>query len=206
MTYFTEEHIDEFRKCKEDPAYFIENYIKLESGYAYNQPGDAPYQNMTLVLDGINLTNLQREVIDDISSRNVVEKYMDRQSGKTTIGLALIVHVLVFNHEKTVAAISKRHDHAKESLRTIRHMILHLPDWMQPKITVDNKTSLRFDNQNHLLVYSSHSTYGMKGRTINFTFADEINYWERRDYEEFMTGFYPVIASGRYNKLLILSS
>ena len=65
---FTQEQIEEYIKCAQDPIYFIENYIKI----VHVDKGVVPFE----------LYNFQKEMVEAIHKNRRVVGRIGRQSGK----------------------------------------------------------------------------------------------------------------------------
>ena len=65
---FTQEQIEEYLKCAQDPIYFVENYVKIINV----DKGVIPFK----------LYNFQREMIRTINNNRRVVGRIGRQSGK----------------------------------------------------------------------------------------------------------------------------
>ena len=77
---FTKEEIKEYMKCKEDPVYFIENYVKIITLDQGLQP--------------FKLYDCQKEKVDVIMNNRRVVLMEGRQQGKTVTAAALsLIHI-----------------------------------------------------------------------------------------------------------------
>ena len=114
---FTEEQIKEFIKCAKNPIYFIENYVKIIS----IDEGLVPFR----------LYLFQKEMIGTFHNNRFTICKLPRQSGKSTVLLAYLVHYLIFNETVNVAILANKAQTARELLGRFQLAYEHLPEWMQ---------------------------------------------------------------------------
>ena len=80
-TEFTKEQIEEYARCAADPMYFIENFVKivsLDEGLIQFQP-----------------YGYQKKMINSIHNDRFVIAKLPRQSGKSTIVIAHLLHYVL---------------------------------------------------------------------------------------------------------------
>ena len=79
--------LDEFKKCREDPVYFISNYIKV----THPVRGLVPF----------NLYPLQKRILSNLQEHrfNILRKF--RQAGCTTIAASWALHTIIFEKHKS---------------------------------------------------------------------------------------------------------
>lgn len=129
---WTKELVEEFLKCKEDPIYFAQNYIKV----VHVDKGLIP----------LDLYDYQREIIKTVKEERNVAVLTSRQAGKTTTAVAIILHYIIFNNHKTVGLLANKGDAAREILDRIKLAFENLPDWLQQGVVVWNKGSIELEN------------------------------------------------------------
>ena len=105
---FTKEEIQEYVKCKEDPKYFIENYVKIVTLDKGLQP--------------FKLFDCQKGKVDLIMKERKVILMEGRQQGKTVTSAACILHYTVFEEDKTVAIMANKASAAREVLNRYQIM------------------------------------------------------------------------------------
>ena len=117
---WTDEMLKEYAKCMNDPLYFAEKYIKIVT----IDKGFVP----------IKLYDFQKDILEKISNERRVVVGASRQSGKTTVSTAVILHYVLFNNHKTVALLANKASAAREILDRIRLAYEALPTWLQQGI------------------------------------------------------------------------
>ena len=129
---WTPENIQEFIRCRDDPIYFAEKYIKI----VHVDHGFIP----------IDLYEYQKEIITKITNNRRVTVVTSRQAGKTTTAAIVILHYILFNEHKTVALLAHKGDASREILDRIKLAFEALPDWLQSGVITWNKGSIQLEN------------------------------------------------------------
>jgi phage terminase large subunit-like protein len=114
---YTEDEIKEYIKCKQDPIYFIEKYIKIVT----LDHGLVPFK----------LHDYQKRIVLDFHNhrKNIVRAA--RQIGKTTTVAAYFTYYILFNDNKTLAILANKAATAREILSRIQLAYESLPKWLQ---------------------------------------------------------------------------
>ena len=129
---FTEEQVQEYIKCQNDPIYFINNYCKIVS----LDKGLIPFILYECQVEKVNIIHNNRKVI-------LME---GRQQGKTTVSAAYILWYTIFQDNKQVAILAHKATGAREVLSRYQLMYEHLPKWMQQGVTTWNKGDVELEN------------------------------------------------------------
>jgi hypothetical protein len=186
---WTTEQILEMRKCKRDPIYFAEKYIKI----VHVDDGLIP----------IRLYDYQKEIITKITNNRRVTVCTSRQAGKTTTAAAVILHYILFNKHKTVALLANKGDAAREILDRIQLSYESLPDWMQQGVVEWNKGNIELENGCKVLAAATGSGT-IRGKSVALLYIDEAAFVE--NWDEFFASVFPTIASGKKTKILFTST
>tara|TARA_B100000427_G_scaffold326947_1_gene336580 strand:- start:146 stop:1807 length:1662 start_codon:yes stop_codon:yes gene_type:complete len=188
---FTKEEIKEYLKCKEDPVYFIENYVKiitLDSG-----------------LQPFKLYDCQKEKVDVIMNNRRVVLMEGRQQGKTVTAAACILHYTIFEEDKTVAIMANKSAAAREVLNRYQIMYENLPLWMQQGVRVWNKGDVELENNSKVLTAATTAA-AIRGKSVNWLYIDEAAIIPNNVADEFFTSVYPTISAGETTKILLTST
>ena len=188
---FTEEQIKEFIKCSKNPGYFIENYVKIIS----IDEGLVPFK----------LYDFQKEMIGTFHNNRFTICKLPRQSGKSTVLLAYLVHYLIFNETVSVAILANKAQTARDLLGRFQLAYEHLPEWMQQGVINWNKGSLELENGSKILA-SSTSASAVRGGSYNLIFLDEFAFVPSNIAEQFFSSVYPTISAGKTSKVVIVST
>jgi len=186
---WTQEQVQEWLKCAQDPIYFAEKYIKI----VHVDHGFIP----------IRLYEYQKEIIEKITHNRRVTVVTSRQAGKTTTAAAVILHYILFNDHKTVALLANKGDAAREILDRIKAAYEALPDWLQQGVEEWNKGNITLENGCKVLAAATSSS-AIRGKSISLLYIDEAAFVE--NWDEFFASVYPTISSGETTKILFTST
>ena len=188
---FTEEQVKEFIKCSKNPGYFIENYVKIVS----IDEGLIPF----------HLYDFQKEMIGTFHNNRFTICKLPRQSGKSTVLIAYLVHYLIFNETISVAILANKAQTARDLLGRFQLAYEHLPEWLQQGVLNWNKGSLELENGSKILA-SSTSASAVRGGSYNLIFLDEFAFVPSNIAEQFFSSVYPTISAGKTSKVVIVST
>jgi len=188
---WSKEEVEEYTKCMKDPVYFIENYIKIVS----LDEGLIPF----------NMYGFQKEMVGTFHSNRFTIAKMPRQSGKSTIIIAYLLHYVLFNSSVNVAILANKATTARDLLGRLQLAYEHLPKWLQQGVMLWNKGSLELENGSKILA-SSTSASAVRGGSYNIIFLDEFAYVPANVAEQFFSSVYPTISSGKTSKVMIVST
>ena len=188
---YTEEQIIEFLKCKEDPVYFANNYMKivsLDEGLVQFKPYD-----------------FQEKLIERFHDNRFNICKMPRQTGKSTTSVAYLLHYVVFNDSVNVGILANKAATARDLLGRLQTAYENLPKWMQQGIIAWNKGSLELENGSKILAAST-SASAVRGMSFNILFLDEFAFVPNHIAEDFFSSVYPTITSGKTTKVIMVST
>lgn len=188
---YTPQNIEEYLRCKEDPIYFISNYVKiisLDQGLVLFKPYD--YQVRFL-------RTLHEE-------RRTIALF-PRQFGKTTTVAAYLCWYIIFNDSKTVAILANKAAAAREIMYRLQLMYENLPKWLQQGVSEWNKGSITLENNSKVFTAATSSS-GIRGRSVNFLYVDEAAIIPNSVADEFFTATYPTISAGETTKIALTST
>src|SRR5210317_84440 len=186
---WTEDKVQEFIKCAQDPIYFAEKYIQI----VHVDHGLIPIQ----------MYDYQKEIIEKMNGSRQVTVVTSRQAGKTTTAVAIILHYVLFNDHKTVALLANKGDAAREILDRIKIAYEALPKWMQQGVVEWNKGSVEFENGCKIIAAATSSS-AIRGKSVSFLYIDEAAFVE--NWDEFFASVFPTISSGTTTKILLTST
>tara|TARA_R110002020_G_scaffold9704_4_gene38000 strand:+ start:1591 stop:3144 length:1554 start_codon:yes stop_codon:yes gene_type:complete len=179
--------LEEFKRCKSDPVYFLCNYIKVTH----------PVRGLV----NFELYDFQKTIIGELQNNrfNILRKF--RQAGCTTIAASYALWMAVFEKHKAIVILSKGDSEACEVLDRIKVMYDNLPEFFKPGIIEDNKHTLKL--QTHSVIKSRPSGK-QSGRSLagSFLIIDEAAFIESID--TIWAAVYPIISTG--GRAFILST
>jgi len=188
---FTEEQILEFLRCKEDPIYFANNYVKivsLDEGLVQFKPYD-----------------FQERLINNFHRYRFNICKMPRQTGKSTTVVSYLLHYLIFNDSVNIGILANKAATARELLGRLATAYENLPKWMQQGIISWNKGSIELENGSKILAAST-SASAVRGMSFNIIFLDEFAFVPNHIADSFFASVYPTITSGKSTKVIIVST
>jgi len=188
---WTKEQLEEYAHCSRDPIYFIQKYVKIIS----LDKGLVPFE----------LYDFQEEMVRTIHTNRFVIAKLPRQSGKSTIVTAYILHYILFNQSVNVAILANKLSTARELLSRLKLAYEYLPKWLQQGVLEWNKGSIQLENGSKVLA-SATSSSAVRGGSFNMIFLDEFAYVPQNVAEEFFSSVYPTISSGQETKVFIVST
>ena len=125
---FTQEQIEEYLKCKEDPVYFAKNYIKIIS----LDEGIVPFK----------MWDFQEELIEKFHEHRFNIAKLPRQTGKSTTCVSYLLHYALFNDNVNIGILANKLSTARDLLGRLQLAYEQLPLWLQQGIVVYNKGSM----------------------------------------------------------------
>ena len=188
---FTAEQIQEFIKCKEDPVYFAQNYIKIVNV----DEGLVPFK----------MWPFQEGLIRKFHENRFNICMMPRQTGKSTTSVSYLLHYAVFNDNVNIGILANKASTARDLLARLQTAYENLPKWMQQGILAWNKGSLELENGSKILAAST-SAAAVRGMTFNILFLDEFAFVPNHIADDFFSSVYPTISSGKSTKIIIVST
>ena len=188
---FTQEQIFEFMRCKEDPVYFANKYIKIVS--------------LDEGLTQFHPYHFQEKLINNFHENRFNICKMPRQTGKSTTVVSYLLHYAVFNDSVNIGILANKAATARELLGRLQTAYENLPKWMQQGIIAWNKGSLELENGSKILAAST-SASAVRGMSFNILFLDEFAFVPNHVADSFFASVYPTITSGKNTKVIIVST
>ena len=188
---FTEEHIVEFLKCKNDPVYFTEKHIKIV--------------NVDEGLVSFNMYKYQKKLIKNFHKHRFNICKMPRQTGKSTTVVSYLLHYAIFNDNVNIGILANKAATARDLLGRLQMAYENLPRWMQQGIVAWNKGSLELENGSKIIAAST-SASAVRGMSFNIIFLDECAFVQNHLADDFFASVYPTISSGKSTKVIIVST
>lgn len=188
---FTQEQLEEYIKCSEDPIYFIRNYVKIIS------------LDQGIIL--FDMHDYQEEMVRAFHENRFTIVRIGRQSGKTTTSVGYLLWLSLFSENYSIAITANKKALAVDILSRYQLAYENLPMWLQQGVVVWNKGSVELENGSKLLAASTAAS-SIRGGSFNLVFMDEFAHVHNNLAEEFFTSTYPVISSGKTTKIIIVST
>jgi len=188
---FSAKQIEEFLKCKNDPLYFTQKYVKIVS----LDEGLVPFKPY----------KFQEKLIKRFHRNRFNICKMPRQTGKSTTVVSYLLHYAVFNDSVNIGILANKAATARELLGRLQTAYENLPKWMQQGVLVWNRGSLELENGSKILAAST-SASAVRGMSFNILFLDEFAFVPNHIADSFFASVYPTITSGKKTKVIIVST
>jgi hypothetical protein len=188
---WTKKELLEYKRCMDDPLYFIQTYVKIVS----LDEGLIPFK----------MYNFQKEMVGTFHNNRFTICKLPRQSGKSTTMISYLLHYALFNPSVNIAILANKAATARDLLGRLQLAYEHLPKWLQQGVMSWNKGSLELENGSKILA-SSTSASAVRGGSYNIIFLDEFAYVPSNVAEQFFSSVYPTISSGKTTKVIIVST
>jgi hypothetical protein len=189
---YTHENVKEILTCKDDPLYFIKTYCKIIS------------LDSELLIP-FELYPYQERFITAMNDNRRIISMQPRQSGKSQTVAAYILWYTLFNNNKSVAILANKSAAAREILFRYQLMYENLPLWMQQGIKTWNKGDVELENGSKILTAATSSS-GIRGKSVNLLYVDEVAIVANNIADEFFTSVYPVVSAGNTTKIILTST
>ena len=185
---WTPELLAELVRCRDDPIYFAETYMKIVT-----EDGLSPF----------TMRSYQKDLLRSFVDNRFTIALMARQSGKTETFRAFIMHYILFNKYKTVALLADKDQTAQEILEKMQISYMNLPLWLQQGVTTFNKRKFVLANGSRV-ISSATNQKACRGFTIHCLVIDEAAHVEH--WDEFAKSVYPTISAGKETKVIMSST
>jgi hypothetical protein len=186
---YTQEEIEDYKRCALDPLYFAEKcFLMTPKG-----------------LQACKLRDYQKEYIKHLQNNRFSILLSCRQSGKSTTTAIYCLWVILFNADKTGLILSKSGPAGVDLIKKIKDMYLYLPYHLKIGTMKWNQTEISFDNNSSISTESFSPTAGL-GKTINFLILDEFAWCPPNDVELFYNNIIPTVTTISDANVCIMST
>ena len=186
----TEEEIEDYIKCKEDPVYFASKcYLMSAEG------GLMPCV----------LRDYQIDYLRHLQNHRFSILLACRQAGKSVTTAIYCLWVILFNTDKVGLILSKSGPAGIDLLKKIKDMYLYLPYHLKCGTLKWNQSEISFDNNSSISTESFSPTAGL-GKTINFLILDEFAWCPPNDVDLFYNNIIPTVTTMSDANVCIMST
>jgi Terminase large subunit, T4likevirus-type, N-terminal len=184
----TAEQFDEFTRCYNNPLYFMENYMWIQT-----DNGRALFKAYDYQLELINAFHNYKNSI----------ALTARQLGKTTCAGGYLLWKAMFSSDTTILICANVLKQALEIMQRIRFAYEELPDFIRAGVVSYNKGSIEFDNGSRIISTASTPNSG-RGMTVNVLYLDEFAFLHPSLAADLWTSIRPTL--GQMGKCIITST
>jgi hypothetical protein len=190
MNYGKKE-IREFKKCSENPIYFIRNYVKII--------------HVDKGLINFDLWDWQEEMVNAFVNNRYTICKIPRQSGKTQTVAALLLWYSLFHENYSILVLAHKAVQSREILSRIQLAYENLPKWLQQGVVEWNKGMIELENGSKIET-SATSASAARGTARNLVYCDEFAFVPSTIQAEFFASVFPTLSSGTTTKMIITST
>lgn len=188
----TQDEIDEIKKCRNDPIYFIEKYVKI-----IDVAGNIIVPK---------LHDYQKKAIKHYLDNKLSCVMQPRQSAKTTTVSMLFVWYLIFVPNRVSYILANKAATARKILAQVKFSYENLPFFLQQGVVTWNKIYVELENNSKLFTAGTSSD-GIRGETVTgILFWDEVAWVKNSIAEEFFTSVYPTVSQPNSKAKFIAAS
>lgn len=176
---YTDKMLDDFDRCIDDPVFFMENFVSIqtEGGSRRFTPFD-----------------YQKEMIKNFGNHKNNIMLTARQMGKTTVAAAYILWFAMFKPDQTILLLGNQLSAALEIMGRIRYAYEDCPDHIRDGIVEYNKGTIVFENKSKIIARATSPT-AARGLSVNLLYLDEFAFVPNNMQEEFWSAVSPTLAS-----------
>jgi hypothetical protein len=180
--------LQEVRKCRKSPAYFLDTYCQVYDATAL---GWVPFK----------LWAAQERALATTHGRQLTIMLKARQLGFSWLALGYALWLMLFRPAATVLIFSKRDDEAVELLDfRLKEMSVKLPPWLRPADSkTDGKHAWLLANGSRALAFP---TTGGRSYTGTFVIVDEADFMP--NLNKLLNAVKPTVDAG--GKMVLLST
>ena len=181
-TRFTKmEMMKEMLKCSKNPIYFLRTYGKVRDPIK----GIMPF----------NLYPYQEDCIRSFVENRFNITLKSRQTGLSTITAGYIAWLLIFFPAKEVVVVANKQKNAQGFIRKIKLIIKSCPNWMVPKILLDNQGSITLSNGSRVEAEATTSD-AARSESLTLLVIDEAAAIDTLKVDELWAAAYPTLSLG----------
>lgn len=188
---YTQDHITELLKCKNDIIYFAENYMYI--------------MNLDEGMIKPKIRDYQKEMLKAYQDNRKTIVLSSRQSGKTTTFTIFILWCILFKEDFNVAILANVHSMAIEIMNNLKTSYALLPKWLMQGVRVWNERRIKLEN-NCIVYAAATSKNAIRGRAVSLLILDETAFVGNKSWDNFYNAVYPTISSSKTAKIVMVST
>jgi len=175
------EELIEFKRCAEDPIYFISNYCYVWNGTDESNIYDRANSKVLL-----KLSDEQQNVIKSFVTEKKVVWQAERSTGETTTILAAYVYWFARFKQDVICMCATPNRKMGDAIRSIIwYMHQNMPDFMKLELDVNCASCMGFDNHSKIF-YNTIGISATRGMRLDLLAIDEPSIASDRDLREMM--------------------
>lgn len=188
---YTEQQINEIKKCKTNFNHFFKKYVKiisLDEGIVY-----------------FKLRKYQKKMIRRLIKNRFNIFMLPRQSGKSIVFAAYSVWKSIFTNHYTTGIVANKAEMSLKMIKDIKFIYSSLPFWLQQGVVSWGARQFELENGS-IFISAATSGSALRGYSINNLIWDEAAFVKGTLAEDFLSSVYPTIASSKKSQITITST
>jgi len=177
---------EEFAKCKDDFTYFAKTYIKI----THPKRGLIPFE----------IHDYQKKLVKTYEDQRFVIAKKFRQGGITTLTVMWLLWKCMFASEQRIFFACKTNHEAIHVGKLITLAIDNMPEWLKPRLTVNNQHEKKFAMTNSQIYFGVF--HAARSKALTHLVVDEAAFIS--NMEEHWKAMYPTLSVG--GRAIILST
>jgi hypothetical protein len=178
---YSPQMVQELKKCKADPVYFIQTYVKVQ----HPTKGTIPFK----------LFEYQERFVRHMQGNRFVITLQPRQCGKTLTVAMYLLWYAMFHKDSLLLIASKNQGHALEIASRVRFAYEELPSWIKCGLKYYNRHNIEFDNGSRIISEATTEKTG-RGLAITKIYLDELAFINPRIQKDLWGSLTPTLSTG----------
>jgi len=188
---YTVDELREFVKCKEDPVYFIKNYVKI----IHVDKGLVPFE----------MWPFQENMVRNYHENRFNITMCSRQVGKSTTVIGYFLYYILFNVNVRVCISANKQKIAVDLLGRLKLAYENLPRFLQQGVRRWARLEIELANGSVAFAAATSSS-AVRGGSYNVLLLDEFAFVPENIANEFYASTFPTITSGKETKIIMVST
>lgn len=174
----TQEEVDDYIKCMQDPLYFAEKcFLMTPKG-----------------LQAVKMRDYQKEYLTNLKENRFNILLACRQAGKSVTTAIFGLWKILFCNDRNGVILSKSGPAGKDLLKKVKDMYLYLPYYLKCGTLKWNQSEISFDN-NSSLSTEAFSPTACLGKSLNLLILDEFAWCPANDVDLFYENVIPTVTT-----------
>lgn len=185
----TEEEVEDYIKCMQDPIYFATKcFLMTPAG-----------------LQPCKLRDYQYKYLELLKNNRYTCYIACRQAGKSVTTAIYALWKIIFNTDKNGLILSKSGPAGRDLLEKIKTMFRYLPYHLKCGVLKWNQSCIAFDNNSLLETEAFSGTAGL-GKTLNLVILDEFAWTPQAEARLFYMNVIPTVTTMPDSNVCIMST
>ena len=174
----TEEEVEDYIKCMQDPLYFAEKcFLMTPKG-----------------LQPVKMRDYQKEYLTNLKENRFNILLACRQAGKSVTTAIFGLWKILFCNDRNGLILSKSGPAGRDLLKKVKDMYMYLPYHLKAGTMKWNQSEISFDNNSSLSTEAFSPTAAL-GKSLNLIILDEFAWCPQNDVDLFYENVIPTVTT-----------